>query len=156
MQSLNGDCDNIPAHANSASILKTSHHYGCRLHECMSILTETERIDLVAEGFYGPPAVHELKLSIPFHAVFHSLLQRVLRFAGSQKLILKYVFSPVCTNLSWIVFREVSLWFKSVLFHCNEEWSSSYPQFQLLMRIHGMTNRKPLSFKQQIKKIQIN
>lgn len=115
---------------------------------------DTEHIDLVGEGFYGPHAWGQSVNSISGNILF--LPQQVLLIPGSRKLILKCVFSIVCTNLSWIMFRKVPLWFKSVLFHCNEEWSSSYPLFQLLMRIRGMTSGKPLSFKQQIKKIQIN
>lgn len=150
MQSLNGDCDNIPASVNSDSILRTSHNYGLmNEYRDWGYWLSGRRFLWASCSTWGQ-SVNSISGIILF------LPQQVLLIPGSRKLILKYVFSIVCTNLSWIMFRKVSLWFKSVLFHCNEEWSSSYPLVQLLMRIHGMTSGKLLSFKQQIKKIQIN
>lgn len=50
----------------------------------------------------------------------------------------------------------MSSWFKSFLFRCNEKWFYNFPLFQLLMRIHGGSSGKLLSFKQEDEKIQIN
>lgn len=74
-------------------------------------------------------------------------------YSGKQKV--RVLCSLHKLELSHVQKKRPS-WFKSILFHCNEEWSYNSPLFQLLMRIHGRSSGKPLSFKQEPKKFQIN
>ncbi len=99
----------------------------------------------------------EVTLSIPF--------QPMCRFCSNEfasGLLLRqgshfqYLFSLLCTNLSLIIYGQMSSWFKAVLSYCRKEWCYNSPLFRLLMRMHGMGSEKLLSFKQESEKTQIN
>lgn len=153
IESLNRDCDSIPANFHSVRILKRAIFF-----TAVGLLNEYGAWGYWFSGirFLWASCCTLIQSinSISGNMLF--LLQWVPLTPESRNVILKYVFSIVCTNLSWVMFRknkQTPSWFKSILFHCDEEWSYNSPLFQLLMRIHGRSSGKPLSFKQEPKKV---